>query len=244
MAKQQQTSKPVKELPEEKQKLAVRKQIGARTTKLLEEARSFKVTNQESYEASAQIALRIDAALKWITELLKPNIKRLDEAHKAAVADLKNHRAPLEMAKGALNQSGMKWYDAEQARIKKVADEAAERARKDEQKRLEKEAKQLEKAGEKEAAAVVKEQAATVQAPAVYVPGPVQAAGTVYKDNWKWEVTNEVAVPSQYKKMVLDTLTIDAAVESLKDKANIPGIRVWNDRKAHNSARTAAPGLF
>lgn len=239
MAKQANSSKAP---PEEKQKLAVRKQIGTRTTKLLEESRTFKVTNQESYEASAQIALRIDAALKWISELLKPNITRLDKAHKDAVADLRMHRAPLELAKQALNQSGMTWYDAEQKRIRKVADEAAEKARKEEQKRLEREAKQLEKQGEPEAAAVVKEQAATVQAPAVFVAGPQQAAGTVYKDNWKWEVTNEVAVPSQYKKMVLDTLQIDAAVESLKDKANIPGIRVWNDRKAHNTNRGAASG--
>jgi hypothetical protein len=51
--------------------------------------------------------------------------------------------------------------------------------------------------------------------------------GISYVDNWKWEVTNLDEVPRGY--LTVDPEKVGPVVKALKDKASIPGIRVYND---------------
>lgn len=135
---------------------------------------------------------------------------------------------------------------AEEEARRRAEQERLETERKAEEDRLLAEAEAAEKRGDNEtaelltAAAVetneqVKELAATMAAEPVYVAPiivpkttPKMAGGPVYRTVTKFEVVNADLIPRQY--MVPDMVKIGGVVRALKTCANIPGIKVYEER--------------
>lgn len=75
------------------------------------------------------------------------------------------------------------------------------------------------------------EVAAIVREP-VFVPAPPpiptfeKVAGISTRDNWKFEITDILAIPREY--LTVDEQKIGGVVRAMKASTNIPGIRVYN----------------
>ena len=53
--------------------------------------------------------------------------------------------------------------------------------------------------------------------------------------NWTFELVDITKVPEKY--LILNERLVRAEVKALKDKTEIPGIRVFNDAKVRSNAR-------
>jgi hypothetical protein len=134
-------------------------------------------------------------------------------------------------------------YKAEQERKRREAE--LERIRvEQEKKRLEEEA--LRKAMEAENRAKAEKDEAACQAaqaeadrilaqaadeekkiaPASIVPEAPKTKGLAMRENWDFEIVDEAAIPREY--LIPDEVKIRKIVKAMKDKTNIPGIRVFN----------------
>ena len=51
--------------------------------------------------------------------------------------------------------------------------------------------------------------------------------GLGFRDNWVFQITDPDAVPSQF--LMPNEAKIKSVVKVMKEKANIPGVKVWND---------------
>ena len=59
-------------------------------------------------------------------------------------------------------------------------------------------------------------------------------AGSVLKASWKFAIENPTIVPQEY--FTLDEAKVRRVVNALGDKANIPGVRVWQETAEHSRA--------
>jgi len=70
----------------------------------------------------------------------------------------------------------------------------------------------------------------------VVVPSPVpKVEGLSFRTDWKWGGTDVSQVPREY--MMLNEVAINGVVRAMKDKTNIPGIRVYPEQVAVKSRR-------
>lgn len=69
---------------------------------------------------------------------------------------------------------------------------------------------------------------------AVSVLPTATPAGISVIDRWTYEITDEAALPRDYLQP--NTTAIGKVVAALKEKAKIPGVRVWNDPIVRNVA--------
>lgn len=106
------------------------------------------------------------------------------------------------------------WKQGEMERYRKEKEEA-ERAEWERRKLM-----RSEEAPEFEDIAVVLPQEA---------PSKPVTDGLVMRDHYRFEVVDFEKVPNAYLKVVINEDAVQAEVDAKKDKANIPGIRVWND---------------
>ena len=147
-------------------------------------------------------------------------------AHKAAVAKKKSFYEPVEAATKRVKRLMADW-DAEQ-----------ERKRREEQARLEAEARAREEerkineavavaATDPVAADAILEEEITV-APVIIPKTVPKVEGVVFREVWKFRITNEELIPREY--MTPDELTIGKIVRALKGQTNIPGIEVYKER--------------
>jgi len=65
----------------------------------------LSVTDQDSFQAAADLRRQIRRGVDTLEALQRPNIERLHLAHKAALADLKTWREPFDKAESALKKA-------------------------------------------------------------------------------------------------------------------------------------------
>lgn len=207
---------------------------------LADQAKAFVVTRANKVDAEQTLLLLNDAEKK-IRGVLDPICDAANQAHKAATGKRAELLKPIDEARQHLKR-GCAVIQAqldEEARIEAQrlveAQAAAERAR------LEAEADEVLEYGDLDAALAIAEEAAAVEAaPASAMRvAPPTATGITYRDNWKFGYVDAKGkatdkpdlslIPIEYHA-VNDT-AIGAVVRGLKDRTNIPGIRVYNDRQ-------------
>lgn len=202
---------------------------------LTAQSADLKIRDEDDFIASWSLIERHDQAIAKIGEWFDPFVKGLHEMHKMAIALRDQFLKPVVASKDRL-LGERKNYRIEQERKARIAaDRKAEELRKLQAKELTQEAKKLERAGDVETATVLREQAKTMPAPAVPVAAAVtKQAGSVLKASWKFAVENEAIVPHEY--FTLDESKIRRVVNALGDKANIPGVTVWQETDEHSRA--------
>jgi hypothetical protein len=171
---------------------------------------SQPVTDAVSYDMATSTLKAIKATLKKIEGIFDPLIKAQNDAVKAIRDEKKKHAEPLEAAEAMIKKSTAA-YVAEQER--KAKEEAAAR-----RKQQEEEAANLAALGINDEPV-----ACAPDAPAV-----AKIEGVSYRETWKFEITDQLALPRDY--LVPNEQAIGAAVRSLKSMANIPGVRVWSEK--------------
>jgi hypothetical protein len=203
-----------------------------------DQAKLIVVKDQGSMTRANECFLIIKGLRKKIAETMDPIISAAFAAHKVAVGKKKELEAPLILGESWLNGQ-MTAYHQEQERIRRAEEEklrqeaiAAElKRREEEEARKMAEAAALEAQGAKEEAEQLvneaiqaKEEPVVVEVKAPETPKVVMT-GAAVKKYWDFEIVNETLIPREYLKV--DETKIGGIVRALKEKANIPGVRVF-----------------
>lgn len=199
-----------------------------------QKAKALVVKTAEAYTQAGELLKGIKALRAKVAETFDSHIQRAFQAHRALTAEKQKAEAPLAEAERVV-KAAMVAFDQEQLRIARErqhqADEAARRREEDERlaraAAMETEAREFGDAGLKAAADLLLEQPApVVVAPLVEVETP-KVAGISMRDNWKFRVVDEAAIPREY--LMRDDTKIGRVVKAMKDGTNIPGIVAYND---------------
>jgi hypothetical protein len=199
-------------------------EVETRALSVPDQAKAITITDNATYEKAAEILLVIKDIRKEISDTFTPIKRKMDAAKKEVLDQEKRADIPLQEAEGIIKPK-IAAYLAEQERIRKAEEDRLRAiAKKEEEDRRLAEAASLEAAGETEAAEEV------ISEP-VYVPPPVVAstvskvAGVAMRETWTYEIVDEKQLPRQY--LIPDEKAIRAAVNSLHERCNIPGVRVY-----------------
>jgi len=199
------------------------------------------IDSPEAADAAGKIIKDASRVEAHILEFINPTVEAANRAHKTATGMRSKLLAFKEHVR-ALKDDRLGPYLAAEKRKADMARAEAERIAREEQHRLiaEQEARALEVAAKLEAegkhvqAQVALQEAAKPIAPVVVAPTPQAArvAGIHLRDDWKWRVLDEAAVPREF--LQINESMIGAIVRNQKDKTKIAGIEVYNEPKPVN----------
>jgi len=194
------------------------------------------ITNNNDYTKAANILLTIKEIRKKIEATFKPIKQKMDAAKKEVLDQEKAADRPLIEAEMYIKPL-ISGYLLEQERIRKEEERRLqEQARKEEEERQLQEAILAEQSGHKDEAEAIME--APVQAPPVVVPKAVpKVEGISMRENWKFRITNEKAIPREFLKV--DEQKIGAYVRAMKSAANIAGVEIYNESNIGAGRRAA-----
>ena len=200
-----------------------------RTLSLSQAVIQITVNDSETMKKANDFLVNIKTLRKEVAETFNPIIEKAHLTHKEAVAQKKRHEEPLKEAEQILKLR-VSGYLAELEKKRREM----ERLLKEEEERIEREkAENLKKAqeaiesGDTKTATELIEKSESVL-PTVEVPREEPLPeDTQIRKIWKWEVTDLNAVPREF--LVPDNAKITKEVRALKEKAKIPGIRIYQE---------------
>lgn len=200
------------------------------TSTALAVAKDFKVTTQDQYIASADKLKAIKALSKKIDETFDPHIKRAFEAHRALVAEKKQHQQPLIEAEGYVKRAVL-GYQQEQERIRREAEAKAQEEARKERERLEAQAARAAEKGKAEKAAAIEAAAAAVVTP-VIAPSIPKIAGLSTRTTYRAEVTSKLDLVKAVAAGSVPLNALDPNMTFLNNQARVlkedlvyPGVR-------------------
>lgn len=221
-------------------------QITEKAIVLAQEAQSLVVRDQQSANRAAELILAGKEIVKKIRDYFAPMKKAADEAKRKLLDAEKAELQKVEPYVEKLQHSLAAWR-LEQERKRREAEEAARRAelerkrleeellrKAEEARRLEEEKKRVEgeeaaRKAREELERKALEEAAAKEAqiiPPPVVPEKPKTDGLTLRENWTFEIVDESQIPREY--LVPDLAKIRKVVMALKNKTNIPGVRVFN----------------
>ena len=184
------------------------------------------ITNDEEYERGGDILKDIKARIKAVKDYWKQPKAAAQAAHKTLVDREKQMLKPLEDAEGTVKKT-MLAYTTEQRRI---AEEAARKAREEEQARLAALAAQAEQQGDADSAAFMLDMMDTAE------PEQVQPTatpkGVSVRTTWKARVIDPKLVPAYFDGYELREINITALnglARQYEGRLDIPGVEFYRD---------------
>jgi len=210
------------------------------TKKLASEAEGWKITaaeclteyNTKQLEQAASFLRSIKQMKAKINDFCAPNIKRLHDAHKAAIADRDGLLRPVEEAEAIINDKILKYRAWEREEARKAQEAAAKAQRAAEEAARKAEAESLREAGAEEAAKMV-EEAPPAPVVAVAAAAPVKTEGVFTRTSWKAEVTSKMELikfvaqnPAFLHLLDVSSKECNALARSQKAEMQIPGLKV------------------
>ena len=214
------------------------------------------IADPESYARAGEGLRTVALYIKRVGEVLDPICEAAFHSHKVAVAQRDTLLRPAQAAKRVLGDRMAAW-DAEQARLRREAEAAAQRERE----RLERDAREQAEAEQRRLTAAAEDRrlaeatemeargdgagaarlleapmAIPVVTPApVFAPAPAPPAapkveGVSYREDFDFVIDDPLLIPREYLKP--DDVKIRGVVRALKAAAYIPGIRVVSKRIA------------
>ena len=209
-------------------------EIETQALALKTEAEGFEITSQESYNLANAFGRRIKQSMKTIDDYCDPVIEAAHKAHKAACDQKKALYAPFEAAKKIIDSKQIAWYRAEQARAAEERRKAEEEARKKAEEEALARAQELQDMGMNEAAEEAISQPVVIEK--VTVAEPVRAGGESFRETWKAEVVDLMALvkavaagtqPLAYLEANMPVL--NKAASMFKGSVQIPGVKIVSD---------------
>lgn len=201
------------------------------TSNALTVAKEFRVTSEEHYIESADKLKVIKALSKKLDETFDPHIKRAFDAHRALVAEKKQHQQPLIDAEGYVKRAVL-GYQQEQERIRRAAEAKAQEEARKERERLEAQAAKAAEKGKTEKAAALEAAAAAVVAP-IIAPTTPKIAGLSTRTTYRAEVVSKLELVKAVAAGSVPLNALDANMTFLNNQARVlkedliyPGVRV------------------
>lgn len=193
---------------------------------LMDQAKAVVVRDDASYEAAGAILVAVKEGIKDVKKYWEDPIKK-QQAALDVLKDRKNLMLdPLIQTEVQLKIMIGDYRikaDKERAERERVARKALEDKARAEQQAL---AKEMESFGNVEAAAKVA--VAPVVVPPVILQGAPKMDGVQFRDNWKAEVMDPMAIPREY--LIPDEKKLSAVAKALKGDAKVPGVRFWCEK--------------
>lgn len=183
------------------------------------------ITNDAEYERGGDILKDIKARIKAVKDYWKQPKAAAQAAHKTLVDREKQMLKPLEDAEGTVKKT-MLAYTTEQRRI---AEEAARKAREEEQARLAALAAQAERQGDADSAAFMRDMMDTEEPQQVQT---VAAKGVSVRTTWKARVTDPKLVPAYfdgYELREINMTALNGMARQYEGGLNIPGVEFYQD---------------
>lgn len=213
--------------------------IKDRAKQYAEQAAIFKVETSEDYALAIDVMRRLKTMRKAWDELQRPAIRAAKAAHEEALKVFKSIDGELETAFDTLKDRCEAWVQA-----RRLAQQAALKATsaamiptpQTTEAALGPEFDAAVAAGDTAKASRILDQAAMpveIQPLAPPPPPPTvdtyipKMPGVALTTPYTWDLLDEDAIPREY--MTPDRKKISAVVKAMKDKTNIPGIRVRPD---------------
>ena len=193
------------------------------------QATSITIKNQATYDSANVFLRNIKALQAQVKDTFRPIIEQAHKAHKIAVAQEKEHLAPLEKA-AALISSKMLAYWQEQERSRREAEAKLQaKAEKERQEALAK-AEAARANGKETRAEKYEEKAASIIAP--QLAPSIDKGGAIIKKLWSAEVydlralVTAIAAEKAPLSLIEPNMTaIHAQARAFKDTLNLPGVR-------------------
>ena len=209
--------------------LKISEKLVEETSSVIIEANVLVVTDNQTNKFASDYLKNLKSIQKRIEDEFDPAIAQAHQLHKSLTDQRKRYLAPLEHAEQAIKRKIADFLaieeqrrQEEQRKAQAIA-EAAERKRREE---LEEQARRHEAAGRTEKAEERRQMAEETFVPAPIVESKIeQQKGISTVQVWKFEIVDESKLPSEYT--MPDEAAIGKVVRALKDKANIPGVRVF-----------------
>lgn len=184
------------------------------------------ITNDAEYERGGDILKDIKARIKAVKDYWKAPKAAAQAAHKTLVDREKQMLKPLEDAEGTVKKT-MLAYTTEQRRI---AEEAARKAREEEQARLAALAAQAERQGDADSAAFMRDMMDAAEPEQVQ---PTAAAkGVSVRTTWKARVTDPKLVPAYfdgYELREINMTALNGLARQYEGGLDIPGVEFYRD---------------
>jgi hypothetical protein len=219
-------------------------EIEKNSLKIMKQVKTIEIKDKQSFDRGNAALLYIKEVKKRIKEIWDPMIKKSREALKKSKEALKEIQLQQEKLETPYNEaySTMRkrlsdYMDKEEEKRKQIEKERAEKI--EEAKRLEAEA--LKKAEKKEKISGIKKifgKDAKIDnsgsVPAIEVPfipespEKLKVSGVMNRTNWKFEIQDASRIPREFMKP--DEVKIGQHVRKEKNKAYIPGVRVFPEK--------------
>lgn len=198
---------------------------------IFSKSKDLSIFNQEEFEAANKLTLQIRKMIDQVKDYFRPEKEKSYDLWKSLVQKEKDVLLPLQEAE-EITDNRIKEYVLEQNRIAEKrqteADQEAQKAEEAAKAKLEKEAQKLESKGKTEEA-----QEKRMEAERVFQPRPVvqsgfkttQGLGTSKK--WTFAIYDESLIPVEF--LMPDEKKIRGYVNTMKENAKIPGVRIFED---------------
>lgn len=190
-------------------------------------ANALSIRSVEGYEEAAGWLKSIKGFLAVIETARLKVTKPLNEALRARNAEAKEAAQPLLEAEAKIKRS-MIAYSDEQDRIRREEQRRQNEAAEKERQRLADIAERAAAKGQDKKAENFADRAAMVQAPVVQTQAP-KVGGISIPKVWTFEITDEDLIPREY--LEVDLVRIRKVVTALKGDTNIPGVRVFEQKR-------------
>jgi len=193
------------------------------------------IVTAEHYEAAVNIGKALREMKKGIEAFFSPLKSKAYASWKEICGTENKILDPLKTAQGALDRKIGAYLQAQEQERLKREQEAREAALKAEQDRLLAEASHLSETGQQEQAEQVLEQAVKVEAPPVVLPSSVpKITGTSSRTNWKFQVTDLMALVKAVADgkvpigaIKADDVFLGQMARAMKQNMKWPGVKVY-----------------
>lgn len=204
------------------------KELESKSVELIEQAKSYKVSNQKTYEESAAylssvriLKSKIEAFFEPTIEKFKDTKRTADEGRKAEVDRMNVFLNPVVEAESILKK---KCKDYENDCAQKAEEERLLKE-KEERERIQKAAQTAEDWGEQEKSEELKEEAKEVEVKAVKKVHKVSGLGI--RRVWKVKIVDKSKLPIEYLDPNMPAL--NAKARELQKEFNIPGAEAYEE---------------
>ena len=213
------------------------KEVGTKALSIIDQAKSVKVVDSESYTNAAIIWKQVCAMIEEVNKGFDGNIKRWHEGHKAAIADKAVYFDPLNGFKKSIKIDMEKW-DAEQARkAKEEEDRLTAIAKKEAEERQIADALAAAESGDIEESEMILNEPTPAPQVIVKKDVPKISGGPVFREMWSAECFDIVALCKAIaegkasKELVMPNgPALNKLATALKSTLNIPGVRAVSRR--------------
>lgn len=213
--------------------------IGQSALTVSEQAKAIVITTAADYTRAAEMLKAVVDMRRSVEDTFKPMKDAAHKAHKAVCEQETKILAPVIEAERYL-RSGIGAHQAEEARQRRAEEE---RIRLQNQRQAEADAQRRSEDAALEDAAVAHQNGDSelaeqiLSSPLPMTPAKVapvvlpssvpKVAGVSARAVWKWRITDANLIPRQY--LIPDEAAIGQVARALKDRANIPGVEIYNE---------------